>query len=176
MSRASSTASLAIAEMREFAGFTATERVFIERSLDIALGRGDAFKVWSRDKDDDSAIRSQYLAYRELRALRDTTPDIAGMEGVAYYMGALIRIAAQDLAQDQLKSFSAFRFLYERLLGASARPFLPAIFCGAAALPQIRPCSRRVLLQSLSETAATAPGWSEREPGFFPERIVSDAA
>jgi hypothetical protein len=91
-------------------------------------------------------------------------------------MGPMVRIAAQDLVQDQIASFSAFRFLYERMLGAAARPFLPAVFCAAAALPQVRPCRRKMLLQSLSEAAATAPGWSEREPAFFPERIEDEAA
>src|SRR5690606_22555013 len=55
------TASLTIAELREFASFTEDEQLFIERSLDVGLGRGDAFKAWSGDAD---AIRSQYLAYR----------------------------------------------------------------------------------------------------------------
>ncbi|RIV92344.1 hypothetical protein D2V17_01935 [Aurantiacibacter xanthus] len=176
MSYRSSTASLAIAEMREFAGFTASERQFIERSLDIALGRGDAFKQWSPDGSEAVTIRKQYLAYRELRTLREAAPEPNAMDGLSYYIGALVRIATQDLALEQIESFSAFRFLYERLLGASARPYLPAVFCAAAALPQIRPGIRRVLLQSLSETAATAPGWSEREPSFYPERVVSDAA
>ena len=176
MSYRSSTASLAIAEMREFAGFTASERQFIERSLDIALGRGDAFKQWSPDGSEAGTIRKQYLAYRELRTLREAAPELHAMEGLSYYIGALVRIATQDLALEQIESFSAFRFLYERLLGASSRPYLPAVFCAAAALPQIRPGIRRVLLQSLSETAATAPGWSEREPSFYPERVVSDAA
>src|SRR5690606_39080129 len=130
------TASLTIAELREFASFTEDEQLFIERSLDVGLGRGDAFKAWSGDAD---AIRSQYLAYRELRALRDTIPCETSLDGVQDFIGPLVRISAQDLAQEQLTSFSAYRFLYERLLGAKARPWLPAAFCGAAALPQIRP-------------------------------------
>jgi hypothetical protein len=28
-----------------------------------------------------------------------------------------------------------------------------------------------VLLQSISEAAATAPGWSNREPAFYPEWV-----
>ena len=170
----SGTASLTIAELREFASFTEDEQLFIERSLDVGLGRGDAFKQWSgRDAD---AIRSQYLAYRELRALRDMIPCDNALEGVQDFIGALIRISAQDLAQEQLASFSAYRFLYERLLGARARPWLPAAFCGAAALPQIRPFRRKTLLQSLSEAAATAPAWSEREPCFYPEKVEAEAA
>ncbi|MDE1468094.1 hypothetical protein [Aurantiacibacter sp. D1-12] len=170
------TASMTIAEMREFASFTEHERAFIERGLDIALGRGDAFKVWSRSAADQRAIRSQYLAYRELRQLRDAVPAGAGYDGIDAFMGAVIRISAQDLAQNQIDSFSAYRFLYERLLGAAARPFLPGTFCGAAALPQIQPCRRKMLLQSLSESAATAPAWSPREPGFFPEKVDAEAA
>ena len=53
--------------MREFASFSAYEQRFIERSLDIALGRGDAFKTWGESRADSAAIRGQYLAYRELR-------------------------------------------------------------------------------------------------------------
>ena len=168
------TASLTIAELREFASFTEDEQLFIERSLDVGLGRGDAFKQWS-DLEAD-AIRSQYLAYRELRALREAIPCEASLEGVQAFMGALTRITAQDLAQEQLASFSAYRFLYERLLGAKARPWLPSAFCGAAALPQIRPCRRKSLLQSLSEAAATAPAWSEREPCFYPAKVEAEAA
>lgn len=176
MGQQSKTASLAIAEMREFAGFAEHERAFIERALDIGMGRGDAFKAWSRDADDQRVIRSQYLAYRELKPLRTIVPGDSAFEGIEAFMGALIRVTGQDLAQDQLDSFSAYRFLYERLLGAQARPFLPAAFCGAAALPQINPDRRKLLLQSLSEAAATAPAWSPREPSFFPEKIEDTAA
>ena len=167
------TASLTIAELREFASFTEDEQLFIERSLDVGLGRGDAFKQWSGDAD---AIRSQYLAYRELKALREAIPCETSLEGVQDFMGPLMRISAQDLVQEQITSFSAYRFLYERLLGARSRPWLPSAFCGAAALPQIRPFRRKTLLQSLSEAAATAPAWSEREPCFYPEKVEAEAA
>ncbi|HYD23241.1 MAG TPA: hypothetical protein VEB68_00465 [Croceibacterium sp.] len=170
------TASLTIAELREFASFTEDEQLFIERGLDIGLGRGDAFKLWSRRAGDKAAIRAQYLAYRELKTLREAIPGETAFDGVQDFIGALLRITAQDLAQEQLSSFSAYRFLYERLLGARARPWLPAAFCGAAALPQIRPGRRKMLLQSLSEAAATAPGWSEREPCFYPEKVEAEAA
>ncbi|MXO60456.1 hypothetical protein GRI89_13000 [Altererythrobacter salegens] len=169
------TASLTIAELREFASFSEGEQLFIERSLDIAMGRGDAFKTWG-ECGDSAAIRGQYLAYRELKTLRDAVPCEATMDGLEAFMGPLMRITALDLAQEKIESFSAYRFLYERLLGARSRPWLPAAFCSAAALPQIRPARRKMLLQSLSEAAATAPGWSEREPLFYPERVEAEAA
>jgi hypothetical protein len=98
------TASLTIAELREFASFTEEEQLFIERGLDVGLGRGDAFKQWSKRAGDKAAIRQQYLAYRELRALRDTVPCETSLEGMQEFIGTLVRITAQDLAQEQISS------------------------------------------------------------------------
>ncbi len=170
------TASVTIAEMREFAGFTAAEQRYIRRSLDIGLGRCDAFKLWARNAGENAAIRSQYVAYQELKSLRAVIPAETGFDAIEGFVGKLTRVAAFDLAQERLDSFSAFRFLYERLVGADARPWLPSAFCAAAALPQIRPERRKLLLQSLSEAAATAPGWSDRAPSFSPEFIEEIAA
>ena len=169
-------ASLAIAELREFANFTACEQRYIKRSLDVGLGRQDAFKLWARDAQESSSIRSQYVVYQELKALRASIPDEGTLDGLDSFLGRLIRVAAFDLAQERLGSFSAFRFLYERLLGADARPWLPSACCSSAALPQIRPERRKRLLQSISEAAATAPGWSTREPCFYPEWVEKEAA
>jgi len=170
------TASMTIAELREFASFSACEQRYIKRSLDVGLGRQDAFKLWARGPDEVASIRSQYVAYQELKVLRGALPEESSFDGLESYIGKLVRVAAFDLAQGRIGCFSAFRFLYERLLGPEARPFLPAAFCGAAALPQIRPEKRKGLLQSISEAAATAPGWSTRAPSFYPEWVEKEAA
>ena len=170
------TASLTIAELREFAGFSNAEQRYIKRSLDIGLGRQDAFRLWARNPAETAAIRSQYVLYQELKALRGEMPEGEGFDGIEQFMGTLIRLTAFDLAQEKLSGFSAYRFLYERLLGADVRPWLPSAFCAAAALPQIRPERRRGLLQSISEAAATAPGWSARAPTFYPEWVEKEAA
>ena len=170
------TASLTIAELREFAGFTSGEQRYIKRSLDVGLGRQDAFRLWARDADETASIRSQYIAYQELRALRRDLPVAEGFDGLEDFIGKLVRVTAFDLAQERIECFSAYRFLYERLLGPAARPWLPSAFCGAAALPQIRPNRRKGLLQSISEAAATAPGWSTRAPSFFPDYVEKEAA
>ncbi|MBW8752601.1 MAG: hypothetical protein JF595_00370 [Sphingomonadales bacterium] len=175
------TASLTINELREFASFTACEQRYIRRSLDIGLGRQDAFKLWARDlwaRDtaEVASIRSQYVAYQELKTLRGMAPEEDSFEGLDSYIGKLVRVTGFDLAQERITCFSAYRFLYERLLGAAVRPWLPSAFCAAAALPQIRPDRRKKLLHSISEAAATAPGWSTREPCFFPEWIEKEAA
>ena len=171
-----STATLTIAEMREFAGFSPCEQRYIKRSLDIGMARCDAFKLWGRSEAENTAIRRQYVAYQELKALRELVPQEGTIGEVERFIGKLVRMAAFDLAQERLTSFSAFRFLYERLLGPEARPYLPAGFCAAAALPAIRPEQRKVLLQSLSEAAATAPGWSSKAPSFYPEYVEAAEA
>ena len=170
------TASVTIAEMREFAGFTAAEQRYIRRSLDVGLARCDAFRLWGRSPEECAAIRGQYVAYQELKLLRYSIPGDHNFDGIEGFLGKLARVAAYDLSQERIDCFGAFRFLYERLLGARARPWLPSAFCAAAALPQIAPSRRKLLLQSLSEAAATAPGWSDRAPGFFPEYIEEVAA
>lgn len=165
-----------IEEMREFASFTGGEQRYIKRSLDTGLARGDAFRLWARTESETVAIRRQYCAYQDLKALRAAIPradsNAPGVLGdMERFVGQLIRLASFDLEAESIESFSAFRFLYERLLGAAARPYLPAAFCAAAALPAIRPERRKLLLQSLSEAAATAPGWSIREPNFYPAYV-----
>ena len=166
-----STATLSIGEMREFAGFEPKEQRYIKRSLDVGLSRCDAFKLWGASESENAAIRRQYVAYQDLKALRDLVPAEGTIGEVERFIGKLVRMAAFDLAQERIGSFSAFRFLYERLLGPTSRPYLPAAFCAAAALPAIRPEQRKVLLQSLSEAAATAPGWSNKAPSFYPEYV-----
>lgn len=169
------TASLTIAELREFASFSACEQRYIRRSLDVGLARQDALRLWARNAAEASSIRSQYAIYRELADLQGAAPCESDLENLANFIGKLIRMAAFDLAQERLSTFSAFRFLYERLLGPDVRPFLPSAFCAAAALPQIRPGRRKNLLQSISEAAATAPAWSLRAPCFYPEWVEKEA-
>lgn len=170
------TASLTIAELREFAQFTPCEQRYIKRSLDIGLGRQDAFKLWARDADESISIRRQYIAYQDLKPMRAMLQAEDGLDGLGDFFAKLVRMTTFDLSQGRLESFSAYRFLYERLLGAWSRPWLPGAFCGAAALPQIWPERRKTLLHSISEAAATAPGWSDREPCFYPEWVEKEAA
>tara|TARA_R100001129_G_scaffold135271_1_gene96786 strand:- start:420 stop:953 length:534 start_codon:yes stop_codon:yes gene_type:complete len=165
------TTSLSIAEMREFANFSPCEQRFIRRNLDIGLGRCDAFKLWARNAGENVDIRRQYVAYQDLKALRHSIPESDSSDSISPFIGQLSRLAAFDLAQERLDGFSPFRFLYERLLGAEIRPWLPSAFCAGAAMPHLRPARRKLLLQSLSEAAATAPAWSTRAPSFYPEYV-----
>lgn len=160
-----------LAELREFASFPAATQRYIRRSLDVALHRGDAMETWSRDVVEEASIRAQVRLYGRLDEIKALVPDDSGLDQIEPFMGPLVIVSAFDLGQNRLSSFSAYRFLYERLIGASARPWLPGAFCAAASLPHLHPERRRDLLQSISEAAATAAGWSTREPSFFPEWV-----
>jgi len=162
---------MTLAEMKEFASFPAATQRYIRRSLDVGLDRQDAMLRWSRDVVESASIRAQARHYRRLDDLRASVPDDSGLDAVEPFLSPLVVTSAFDLGQGRLLGFSAYRFLYERLIGARVRPWLPAAFCSAAALPHLHPELRRKLLQSISEAAATASGWSSRQPAFFPHWV-----
>src|SRR3546814_14789609 len=101
--------------------FAATHR-YSRRSLDIGLERDDAIARWSRDRVEETAIRVQAKVYRRLADIRAHIPDDSGLDALEGFMAPLVAVSAFDLGQDRLPSFAAYRFLYERLLGAHARP------------------------------------------------------
>jgi hypothetical protein len=162
---------VSLIEMKEFAGFPAATQRYIRRSLDVGLGRRDAIRRWSRDVGEAASIRAQERMYRRFEQIRANVPDDSGLDEMEPLMGPLVAVTAFDLGQDRIPDFASYRFLYERLVGAAVRPWLPGAFCAAAALPHLHPERRRTLLQSISEAAATAPGWSNREPVFYPEWV-----
>ena len=162
---------MTLAEMKEFASFSSATQRYIRRSLDIGLSRSDAVETWSRDAVEEAGIKVQMKLYRRIPEIRTDIPEDCAIDSIEAFMPSLISLAAYDLGQGRIQSFAAFRFLYERLLGPESRPWLPGAFCAAASLPHLHPKTRKVLLQSISEAAATAPGWSNREPSFFPEWV-----
>lgn len=162
---------MTLAEMKEFAGFSAATQRYVRRALDIGLDRDDALARWSRDVVEAASIRAQARIYDRLDEIRALVPDDSALDQVEPFMAPLITVSAFDLGQGRLLTFAAYRFLYERLIGAEVRPWLPAAFCAAAALPHLHPDLRRKLLQSISEAAATASGWSNREPAFYPQWV-----
>ena len=162
---------MTLAEMKEFAGFTAATQRYVRRSLDVGLERDDALSRWSRDVVEAASIRAQARVYERLVDIRTLLPNDSDLNAIEPFMAPLVTLSAFDLGQGRLTSFSSYRFLYERLLGAEVRPWLPAAFCSASALPHLHPDLRRKLLQSISEAAATASGWSNRQPSFFPQWV-----
>lgn len=161
-----------IAEMKEFATFTPAEQRYIRRSLDVAESGIAAADRWCRNGGEADSISVQARLYRTMiQPIRLSVPDDIDADAAAELMSMRISLASFDLAQARLSSFSAFRFLYERLLGAGVRPWLPSAFLAAAALPGLHPSERKALLGSISAADAAAPGWSIREAAFTPECV-----
>jgi hypothetical protein len=158
-------------EMQEFAGFSKAAQRYIRRSLDVGLGRGDAVARWARNPSEAAAIAGQARVYRDLDRIRASIPDDLDLDAAGRLLAPLVVLVVHDLGEGRLDGFASCRFLYERLMGAAARPWLPAAFCAAATLPQLHPDRRRALLQTMSEEAIAAPGWSPREPVFRPEWV-----
>jgi hypothetical protein len=98
-------------------------------------------------------------------------PDDIGIDAMAEIMGSLTTVSAFDLGEGKIEGFSAYRFLFERLLGASVRPWLPSAFVGAAALPHLHPNLRKALLASITADDAAAAGWSNTDPAFIPKWV-----
>ena len=160
-----------LGEIKEFAGFSAATQRYIRRSLDVAFDRIDAIALWSRDAVEVASIETQQMFYERLPEIRSLIPTTSAIEDAECFIAPLVSVSAFDLGQGRLDGFAAYRFLYERLVAADARPWLPATFCAAAAMPHLQPERRKMLLQSISEAAATAPGWSKRAPSFYPEWV-----
>ena len=114
--------------MKEFGGFAKGTQRYIRRSLDVGLDRRDAVKRWSRDPAEAAGIRAQERIYRRLEHIRSYVPDDSGLDAMEPLMAPLITMTAFDLGQDRLPCFASYRFLYERLIGANVRPWLPARF------------------------------------------------
>ena len=115
---------VALAEMKEFGGFAKGTQRYIRRSLDVGLDRRDAVKRWSRDPAEAAGIRAQERIYRRLDHIRAYVPDDSGLDAMEPLMAPLITMTAFDLGQDRLPCFASYRFLYERLISATVRPWI----------------------------------------------------
>jgi len=160
-----------LAELREFASFRPAEQRYIRRSLDVAFTGPDATDQWARGITEAAAIGLQARAYEAIEEIAALVPEEIEPDDPGSLLVPLIRISAFDLHQGRLTSFAAYRFLYERLLGAAVRPWLMSAFCAAAAMPCVHPELRAELLQSVDERDIAAAGWRSRASLFFPEWI-----
>ena len=101
---------MTLAEMKEFASFSAATQRYVRRSLDIGLDRDDALARWSRDVVEAASIRAQARLYDRLPDICAMVPDDSAIEAVEPFLAPLISIAAFDLGQGRLPSFASFRF------------------------------------------------------------------
>lgn len=165
-----------IAEMKEFGSFTKKAQRYIRQSLDVAFKRGDPVLTWGRNDVERMNIQTQIHNYNlllgriRLRLQRSGKVEIGQVEHV---MGPLVAIATFDLSMGCIPHFGVFRFLYERLFGAEVRPWLPAVYVAAAAIPVVEGSIRIAHLRSISEVACRAEPdeWSKDDPEFMPEWV-----
>ena len=160
-----------LGEMKLFASFSAAEQRYLRRSLDVGLTRGDAVACWARNAVEAASIEAQARRYRMLDLIRSCVPDDEAPAEAEAFLASLITLSVSDLVEGKLASFDAYRFLYERLVGPEARPWLVSAFCAAAAQPGIHPELRKQLLQSIPVRDGSAAGWSIRAPLFYPEWV-----
>ena len=160
-----------LAEMEQFARFSAGEQRFIRRSLDVGLKRCNPFECWARSSGEAAKIEEQARRYRIVDLVRACIPDDDSMEATECFLAPLITMSVADLAEGKLGSFDAYRFLYERLVGPEVRPWLLSAFCAAAAMPSIHPDLRKRLMESIPLQAVVTPGWSISAPLFYPEWV-----
>jgi hypothetical protein len=156
---------LIFAEMQEFGSFGVAAQYYIRRSLDVAFDPERALDRWARSVDEADSIDAQIHVYRLLPVVRDSIPVGGAMAAADALLFPLITLSVFDLSGGGLATFSQYRFLYERLLGADIRPWLPSAFAAAAAFPHLMPHRSQALLASLGDLTDR---WSSREPAFYP--------
>lgn len=155
-------------ELQEFASFPAETQRYIRRSLEAASGNAERLLRDAATEEEIRSIEAQIAFYAKLGDLEAAIPVDDDIVAVTNLMRWLIPLSSFDLAHKALNSFAAYRFLYERLLGAAVRPWLLGAFCTAAAHPQLHPHHRRQLLDSIDPESCGSRGWSIREPAFDP--------
>jgi len=160
---------LVFAEIQEFGSFDFEAQHYIGRSLEVALAHELKVGRWARSEDEAEDIRAQRSIYRALPGIRRSIPLDSQPAAADSFLFPLIAVSVFDLSVGGIETFSQYRFLYERLLGAEIRPWLQCAFAAAAALPHQAPHRREALFASLG--AASTDRWSSREPGFYPEWI-----
>lgn len=158
-------------EMQEFATLSSAAQRYIRRSLAVRFGSRNDLARFARNPEEEASIIAQARVYDRLAQMGSSLAPDAQFASIDPLMSPLIDATSFDLGEKRLATFKAYRFLYERLVGASVRPWLMSVFCAAASLPHLHPALRLALLQSIDRGTAAAPGWSSREPLFYPEWI-----
>src|SRR3546814_9107818 len=106
------------------------------------------------------SIRNQARTYR----WRDHVVRLLAEERYLEMAAPLTEISIFDLSQRQIRSFPAYRFLYERLIGGAVRPWLASSFGEAAVLPILSPRHRGELIGTLAEAEVLGTDWPREEP------------
>ena len=163
-----------MAELREFANFSRETQQFICQSLDIAFYPDVPVENWARDDEHAERITAQKQVYRALPGIRSALPRSCAPVDAEAFLYPLIEASAFDISCAQIATFAQYHFLYERLLGARVRPWLPTAFMTAASLPYIPADIRQALIATAGD--ALTDHWSNVEPVYWPRLLGEDQA
>ena len=158
-----------LAELREFASFSREAQRYICRSLEVALVSDVPVDCWARDDRELESIRLQREIYAELLRIRATLAKDTRAVDAEGFLLPLIEATAFDLSCGRICAFAPYRFLYERLLGAAVRPWLPTAFLAAAGLPYFPARASRQLISTAEHVLSD--DWPEAEPAYWPHWI-----
>jgi hypothetical protein len=155
------------AEMEEFASFGIESQRYICRSLDVAHSPDVSPADWARGAGEADDVFAQKQAYALLPAIRAAVPASDGRMDAEAFLFPLIAVTTFDVTCGPITSFAEYRFLYERLLGAEARPWLASAFLAAASAPHFPAEIRQALVRSVN--SGLTERWSTSEPAFQPQ-------
>jgi hypothetical protein len=163
------TGAIMLGEIQEFGSFTFAAQRYICRSLDVSYVPDWSVEEWADTAREADDMRTQMQVYALLPGIREWMPLEKADLNAEAFLFPLITVTAFDLSCRCLDSFSAYRFLYERLLGPMVRPWLSSAFAAAAALPHFSADERSALLASAA--AEVTDQWSPDEPSFYPQWV-----
>ena len=161
------------AEIQEFGTFGIDAQRYICRSLDVAFLPDVTRSEWARDVQEEDDISAQKHIYELLPEIRAAIPGDDGFVDAEAFLFPLIALSTFDVTCGPISTFAEYRFLYERLLGARVRPWLPSAFLAAAASPHFPAELREALVRSAR--GALSSRWSSAEPLFRPEWLGHEA-
>jgi hypothetical protein len=162
-------------EMEEFGQLPVAAQRYIRRSLQVRFQHPASLGELARSPAEADSIARQISLYDRIDAVIAAIPVDDDIASVTRFTSLIAPLIAFDIGEQKLESFAALGFLYERLLGAAARPWLPAVFMLVVSLPDLDPNRRLTLLASVTADAVM-PHWSNREPQFFPEWIEDSSS
>jgi len=89
---------MTLAEIKEFAGFSAATQRYVRRSLDVGLEREDALSRWSRDTGMQLSYQlpSDYTLYKRVSDLHTTDIQSATAELSSIYASQGVSVSADE--------------------------------------------------------------------------------
>lgn len=159
-----------IEEMAEFSELSPRTQRYIARSLAVAFTKPVRIDQWARSVWETSCMMVQLDLYMRLPEARKAVPKSNAYWELADFFRYAVPCAAFDLDERRLDGFAGFKFLYVRLLGASARPWLASLYAAAVALPNCRP-DEFYTSDAIWNLEVASGSWVQKEPQFMPEWV-----